>query len=505
MILPTFSGVVLALSTTGTPSQDTTSTFDFGGLAEGALAGRGISSREGGTTFEEFLARDEFARIGLGSFDLWIPAAALGDAARADEFRSACLTLLDVEERWHAWLDPSTSEESAAATDRRALQEWIKGWSKGELARARSGGALFDLLKSKERVVEAAHRLVDLSVYDEATVQAVGNRNQIVFAPTRRDFLELVSIAGLLHPGDRDALWDPRNLERASAWRGWCQICCFENVNRPVDPSNPFEGIAMEARSPTSFEQFVADRGAAILLRKEFWSQGTHFFEESLSTTLVLDVVGRNNLHGGDWKMEYSWSGETTQPYERFVPGGNPAGGTLPTRKAGLGFVTSTETEISRYRKNEGEGYFLKPLREGQKAGQKLVRKDKDHPLREDSRAHFELFSLETHESFAVTAPFLGPFAEGKALPPDEFLDDYEDYFRAYRSGFLHWLREEGGGDPQASAERFGRLIAGQASREPSKAFHQVVEDVYGVPLSHSSGGVDSLEWRFLAFLANGR
>jgi hypothetical protein len=500
MILSTLARLLLSSCSIG--AQEAAAGFDFQGLGTQELASRGLSTEEGGVTFEGLLGRDEFASIALGSFDLWVPVEALKEARRLAQFRSACLTLLAVEEEWHGWLLAGQIPAEEAA-DREAVRQWIKAWSKGEFAKAR-GGPLLETIKTKDKVVEAAGRMSTAHVYDEMTAASVGQRNQIVFGPSRREFLQLVSLAGVLHPKEQAALWDPKVLERTSAWLGWCQICCFENVDMPVDVANPYTGVAMDQRSPTSFEQFIADRVAAILVRKEFNRQGTHFFEEALGMNLVLGTVGRNNLYGGDWKIETRWTGETTQPYERFVPGGNPAGGTLPPRKAGMGFMTSTESEMSRYRKNEGEGYFLASLRGGQEAGRKLAKKTKDQPLRDDPLAHFELYSLETHRPWAVSAPFLGEFAEKKTLPPNEFLDDYEDFFRAYRAAFLHWLEENGSPDPESSRKKFSELIQAHKNRDPSKPFHEVVKEVYGIPLSHSSDEVDSLEWRFLAFLDSG-
>ena len=67
----------------------------------------------------------------------------------------------------------------------------------------------------------------------------------------------------------------------------------------------------------------MADRCAALLLRKEFWRHGTHFFEESLGANLVIATVGRNGLYAGEWSSSFATTGAKTNPYERFVPGGN--------------------------------------------------------------------------------------------------------------------------------------------------------------------------------------
>ncbi len=493
----------------GVPAQETTPSFDFEALAKSELASLNLEegSANGPTTFEDVLGSEGFARVELASFDLFIPIEALKDDHWAKAFREAGLTLIDLSRTWMVWRDPSLEQNEAVVGDWSVLRKWVQSWSSGALARCKGGsaGSLFEELGAKEKVLEAAERLKELTRPDAATSQAVGERNRIAVGPSRKHFLELVSIAGWLHPQERDALWSAAVIEQTAAWHGWSQIIALENSPIPLNPVQPFPGVPMTDRDDTGLAQSVADRGAAILLRKEFLRQGTHFFEESLGTNLVIASVGKNDMYSGPWKLELRYTGETTQPYERFVPGGNSAGGTLPPRKAGLGIISGSATEISRYRETQGEDYFLGPLREGQKAGGQLAQKDKANPLHGDRLAHFELLSFETRGTHAVTAPFLGPHAEGKALPPNEFLDDYEDFFRAYRSAFVRWLQTEGAGDAKASEAKFAELIAKQASRDPSKTFHAVVEEVYGTPLSHSSGELDNLEWRFLDYLGHGR
>ncbi len=509
-LLPRSARLVLSflLLALGTRAQETPPAFDFAGLAEAKLASLNAKgSTNGPPTFEDQLASEGFARVELASFDLYVPIDALKDDHWAEAFREAALTLIDLNRTWMLWGDPGLAENEAVVGDWSALRKWVQSWSKSGLARCKGGsaGSLFEELGAKEKVLEAAKRLKELNRPDDATIQAVGERNRIVVGPSRKHFLELVAIAGWLHPEEREKLWSTAVIEQTAAWHGWSQIIALENSPIPLNPAQPFPGVPMTDRDETGLAQSVADRGAAILLRKEFLRQGTHFFEESLGTNLVIAAVGKNDMYSSPWKLELRYTGETTQPYERFVPGGNSAGGTLPQRKAGLGVISGNATEISRYRKTQGEDYFLGPLREGQKAGAQLAAKDKAHPLHGDRLAHFELFSFETRGTHAMAAPFLGPYAEGKVLPPKEFLDDYEDFFRAYRSAFLHWLQTKGAGDEKSSEAKFAELIAKQASRDPAKPFHEVVEEVCGAPLSHSSGEVDNLEWRFLDYLARGR
>jgi hypothetical protein len=48
-------------------------------------------------------------------------------------------------------------------------------------------------------------------------------------------------------------------------------------------------------------------------------------------------------------------------------------------------------------------------------------------------------------------------------------------------------------------------LIEGQATRDKDAPLHAVVEKVYGLPMSAADGTTDSLEWRFLEWLAKSK
>ena len=165
-----------------------------------------------------------------------------------------------------------------------------------------------------------------------------------------------------------------------------------------------------------------------------------------------------------------------------------------------------SSSEIPRWRKEAGEGHFVEALVDAQKDGAKLASKDRENPLRGDKSAHFELTSSKAaSDTVAITAPFFGPHAEGKELPPFAYLDDYEEFFRAYQAAFIYWLRERGpSGSKKKSLTAFGKLVQQHATRPRGTPLHEVALDVYGLPLSHEDGSIESLEWRFLAWLAKG-
>ena len=101
-----------------------------------------------------------------------------------------------------------------------------------------------------------------------------------------------------------------------------------------------------------------------------------------------------------------------------------------------------------------------------------------------------------------MRAPFFGSAAQGKELPPPEFLTDYLEFFRAYKSCFLHWLREKSTPKPDASRAKFAELLRQVAEAGSAAGFEELVSEVYAIPLSAADLSKDSLEQRFLAWLA---
>ncbi len=492
----------VALGAIASAAQDDV-TFDFEALAKEFVAEHELAVSDGG--FAGVLDSDAFVRVELGSFDLRFPAESVADGSTADELRECALTLVDLQRAWFLWRSKEPESEELTS-DWATLQKWVKSWSAGRLRRCAGGSApLYEQLNANDKVRAAQERLRAYTRPPQETIDAVGDLNVIVLAPTREQFLQFAAVAGLVEPSLRKALWDQGVLKHTLAWVSWIQLVALRESELPFNAARPFGGGPMTDRDKTGLAQYVADRGAALLLRKEFFRHGTHFFEESLGTNLVIAAVGKNDLRAGEWKLEYKTSGSSTAAYERFVPGGNPSGGTLPKRSAGAGIISGSAVEISRYRSNVGVGFFLDPLQEGQKLGAKLASKDKENPLRTDKLAHFELYSYKEHEAGYVSAPFLGQGAVDKALPPLQFLDDYEDFFRAYRAAFVHWFRTHGAGSEADSEAKFAELIARHAVRPAGTPLHELVEDLYGVPMSAADGSTDSLEWRFLAFVKKGR
>ena len=79
------------------------------------------------------------------------------------------------------------------------------------------------------------------------------------------------------------------------------------------------------------------------------------------------------------------------------------------------------------------------------------------------------------------------------------------ELIRAYRTGFLGWLRNHGAGKRPESMNRFGELLRAVSDPRERRDLPTLFEDVYGVPLSAESTEAlfetDTLESRFLKWL----
>ena len=74
-----------------------------------------------------------------------------------------------------------------------------------------------------------------------------------------------------------------------------------------------------------------------------------------------------------------------------------------------------------------------------------------------------------------------------------------------YRSCFVEWLRLNGSKKKEVSADLFGKLVELHANRKRGTSLDTIVEQVYPLPLSSADPEVETLESRFLAWLASGR
>lgn len=493
----------LSLASAGAPGLNAHQTapdgFDWSGRGRAFLEAVDHAPSEAG--FAGLLQTPHFAHVALGSFELFMPVEQLHDPKQAELFQEFSLIAVDLQDHWHRWRDSDLGGESPEQ-DWKALRKWVDGWKPKKMNSIRGGpDPINEQLKGFDELRELQDRLAQRGQTNPKMEEYLGKRNRIVFAPRRQDFIEILGAAGELVESQQKYVWDTANLTRTAAWVGWVEVLCLEEAGYPFEIKQPYLGQSMNRTEPTARTQFIADRLTLQLMRKEFYPNGTHFFELSLGTNLVISTLGYNNAQAGDWNVSFKTAGGRTEAYERFIPGGNAGGGVLPARRATAGPTTGSQTQVSRYRKEKGANFFQACLKLSQKDAAKLAKADKTNPLAKNKLAHFVLHSFANGEDTFTSAPFFGPLGEAKKLPANEFIDDYEDFFRAYRSGFFHWLATHYMKDSEQGMQLYSKLIQTQAGRAEAVSFESVIEAVYDLPISAADDTTDSLEWRYLAWI----
>jgi hypothetical protein len=433
------------------------------GLDFEALAADFAERCGGASAVEEALAQG-CERVAVGVFEVYYPKEL--EKEPAERVERALQALIDVQ---GAWLE-LFGDGPSVARGIDMTEALAKAHKSGDLATAEASAELAALLGGSEATGFAP---------------VAARKARIVLAPGRRDFQQMVAFFGAADSNLRGLYWHDGVRVWTEFWWYDLQVVALEYPPVAGDGDDPGKGIPMDFREETGLEQHVAQRGTVSLAWYAFDEGLPPAIELGLAQMLVVACYGENNARSGG-----SVRGNATEAYEAFVPGGSSSGGALPPINAD-----------SPWRADKGEDHFVKVLRASQKAGSKKIPKEA-----EGEHEAIAWFQLRTENgTHGVRAPFLGVVSRGKEQPPEEFASDYLEFFRAYKTAFLHWLAEEGAGKAKESRAAFRALAAKVAGAGGKGAFEDLAAEVYGVPLSSEDGAEESLEWRFLAWLAKQR
>jgi hypothetical protein len=483
------------------PSGQTLDKIDFTAFAQAfveAHCGKGSSVED--CDLERVLG--DFARVRLGAFELCYPAAFFKQKQCSEDFGQLAVALLDYQRLWIEWLTFGTENGTAGLEDLALVREWVDGWFVKRLSKLAKKPPTLDLCEFFEMPdeVRAAEQRLFQFLHDSEKLGLPlpdGRAVRIALSPTRLDFIQWVSYAGLLAPDEQEKIWVEGVDEWTQFWCAWTLVAALEYAPWTGFDPEFRTGKSMKSFDPTGLVEQVSLQAGMALLRICLDRDLGHA-ENAIAMNLVIELVGQLNTIDGVGQIKNT--GGQTQPYSRFVPGGSSQGGTLPPKSA----QSRNAVEKNQWREGSGSDHFVKPLRKGQKAGYKAAAKEKKERWR-DKQAHF-LLKSDTGKH-VVSAPFLGPKASEQAYPPFEYLNDYTQFFRAYKSAFFHWLRTRA--DPeseQASLAKFREFLDGLgASTDEGDPIDALCRRIYGVPVSATSGETDSLEWRFLKFLDDGK
>ena len=478
------AGLLLLVGAFAAP-QPNCDKLDFGRLANGfALDNNLVGMDEWDVDFRGILDKG-YAHLALGIFDVYYPVENLKDAKMAETFKELCHYLLALQGDWLDMLEPVSGKLRKPQADLKTLDKWVDGWSTGKLGKLdrKEDLNLLVALKASKKQLEASEALQASFLKGECLgldrVNAVSS--PLILCPTRYEFVRLVCYAGFVFEEERPNYW----TDDLQTWIEGRIMDMRAIALEYIDPANPTDvhkGAPMNVRRQDELQQHVIQRAFLSLLQNYYGERIDPALAVGLAINVDIDLFGNDHA-----RLEGDPRGRSTPPREVFVPGGNPNGGTLPPLNAD-----------SHWREFEGQFRYIGKLAQNQQNGN-----TSDQDSQEKQRS-FQLIDDDESKNVVIMAPFLGSPAVDKAMPPTDFVGDYLEFFRAYRTVFAQWLRTDAGSSSKDSKERFGKLMMEMAKANKdgdARTFEDLVKLVFEVPLSSSEPGKEDLEGRFLKWL----
>jgi hypothetical protein len=430
-----------------------------------------------------------YVAVKLGFFDVWHPREPLRDKTVAKNFKTAAGVLLDLQERWIRWVADDAVAKGALG-DIKVLNKWVRSWKMSRMLRRKKQDEgrpdLLNILKVNESITEASKRFEEFMLKAEYMnrKERIKENVFILLAPTRKNFLELACFLGSLSDYNRNYLWK----DSMASWTTFdckdIQAISMEYPATVPGKGDIKQGVDMNVSVKTGLCQHVMLNAAEYLIHQYHQGSLSRELAKGFASNMVVDTYKEISVRSGG-----GGPGQKLRGYSQFVPGGSSTGGTLPGRKA-------TPHE-SRWNKDKGKDYFLSVLRKAQKQGAKHSAKKQKKPG--SKMGNFTLQSDSGVLGHTVRAPFFGIPAGPESIPP-EYRRDFKDFYRAYQCAFAYWLRNkaESTASDQVPAELAKRFLC-----NPKKmGTGWLLKEVYGMPLTGKDQTTDSLEWRFLQWLA---
>ncbi len=474
--LPALLAFPAALGLAPSLAQD----VPFERLAKEFLEARGYEGADPGTfDFEAFLEKD-FVRARLGLFEVYMMRDAAQDKSNAAAYQKVLRALLDAQGAWLDWLDPMKEEQQEARADLKTIATWVKSARGGKIAAAAKGDEreLFAALVAKASQVEAADRFAELmGTGGPLGLSREDAREPLIVASTRREFMQLISLAGWLRPDLQSLFWQPQVVEWTNFYVDEYKVLALEFA-APGRATDDYEsGASMNDRVANGMEQQITQLAMNSLIDGYYGARIPPSLAGGLAVNLVIDVFGECNTRvDGDLRER------RTDAIEVFVPGGQSEGGVLPKISA-----------ESRWREDQGADRFVSVLRTSQKKGASKARG-------KDKLRHFALENDAKNERFVIHGPYLGSAATASS-PPQPFRGDHLEFLRSYRTCFVHWLRSAAAGSSEQARQSFATLLRELAAPGSGDSLEAVFERVYGARLSSEELSKDDLEGAFLRWV----
>ncbi len=426
-------------------------------------------------------------RLSVGLYDLYLPLEVAEDEEAFSDFQRVALALIDSQETWLDWLEPTVPDRrelKSVRGDIKTLRRWVKGWKSRAIDAALSkdagnegGQDMFEVLGAKDSLRAAALHFAAYAAEGRALglERSEGLREPIVLVTDRTRMVQLCCLGGWIYPSARSAFWQGSITTWTHFYIDDVKFLATHLAN-PRSPGDYAGGVRMDTRTKTGLEEQIVQLATNSLLANYFGDAIPPTLAGGLAINLVVDLYGECNT-----RVDGDLRARRTSAREVFVPGGNPNGGLLPPNLAD-----------SRWRSEQGSDYFVAALRRGMSAGSR-----KDH-------LHFTLQDDRGRRGVEVAPPFLGSAAATRSLPGGDYYGDQLEFLRSYRTCFLHWLREHGMGKEKRSHEAFAELLR-RLAHGTVATLEATLAEVYGLPLSQAEPGDDDLEGRFLGWLRRQR
>lgn len=427
----------------------------------------------------ERVVSENFVAAPLGLFEVRFPKGDL--EKRSLELHKCALALLDAQQLLLDWTKESGFDQKALREDFKVLRKWVAGLKEGQLARINdTKGDWFAALHAPEAVSAAQSRLAEAC--GKGALLGVKRENQerlrLVLTPSRKSFVEFVSFAGWQDETNRGLFWVTGLWQWTSCTVRTDTVVALEYSSAGGTPDQYELGSPMNEQSPNTMEQQLVQLAMNALLERFCGAKLPQPLLQGISMNLVIQQFGIVNT-----RVDGDTRARQTQEREVFVRGGNSEGGEL-----GKNFADS------RWRELYGADHFLKILKAVQREGGEIDKRGTpkltQFAIRDDKGAAPKAFS----------APFY--FPDARVEVPPAYAGDYDEFQRAYKSAFLHWLQNAGAGNAKQSAASFARwlaLLADPAS--PADVFASLSQVYEGAPLSNAAADKDCLEGRFLIWL----
>ncbi len=418
----------------------------------------------------------------FGQFEVYFPVDGLADGA--DELKSSASALLDAHERWLDWVKPLGLDQKPIRKDLDTFSSWFKKQNPAVLARARDAGGkdIFEMLSMPESAAAASKRLSEAmgTRAPLGTPRSEPLVTKLVLVPDRKSFVELVCFIGWMAPDLRKLFWTDGVADWTQSFYEDWQLVALQYAAAGRAAGEYTQGTSMNERDALVMEQQVVQLGMNFLFDHQYGERVPKAFIGGLSMNLVIDQFDNIST-----KIDGDLRERSVAAREIFIPGA-ATDGFLPPQSA--------ET---RWREDRGRDHFIRILKLTQKEGDGLEKKAKNR------LACFAIRSDNGGTKMAMVAPFLGQVAVESKPPPDEFRGEFAEFLRAYKCGFIYWLKDKAGGSEKASHEKFAQLLQRLADAEKAGEFEQVFRDVYdGAALSDLEASKTTLEGKFLIWLA---